>query len=146
MSKETKGRKAKILLVEDNPGDVELLTMALQRAGIDFEFAHLQDGGEALAFIRAAESSAIDLAILDLNLPKNDGIEVLTAMRETQAFCKVPVMVFTSSASPRERSRMESFGIACYVSKPNDLDEYMRLGGQISEVLKNSALETSASA
>jgi CheY-like chemotaxis protein len=121
--------------VEDNPNDVELLTMALQQAGIDFEFDLIEDGGAALAFVRSPEAAGVDLAIVDLNLPKNDGFEVLAAMRESEAFSDVPIVVFTSSASPRERARMEVFRIARYLSKPNDLDEYMRIGAGIHEVL-----------
>jgi chemotaxis family two-component system response regulator Rcp1 len=131
--------KIKILVVEDNPADVELLRWALQDAELDCELIVLDDGGEGLAFAQQrgkyAGSTPPDLAILDLNLPKNDGIEILEALRANPMFADTPVAILSSSSSPRERARMEVFRIGRYITKPADLDEYLKVGGILRELL-----------
>jgi two-component system response regulator len=133
----TGGGKATILLVEDNPGDVELLKLALEQAGVDYQIHLLEDGGTALAHVRARNASPVDLAVVDLNLPQNDGMEILAAMRESAVFAHVPVVVFTSSVSPRDRARIEGFQIERYLPKPSDLEQYMRVGSTLKEILNN---------
>lgn len=132
-------RKVHILLIEDNPADVDLLRRAFRSAQLDCELTVLEDGAEALALIRRLEmhggEPAPDLAVLDLNLPKNDGIEVLQAMRATSVFAHVPVAILSSSASSRERARIEQFGIGRYITKPPDLDEFLRIGFTLQELL-----------
>ena len=135
-------RKAQILLVEDNPADVELLRWALKNADVAFELTVLEDGGEGLAYAQQrgkyAAAAAPDLAILDLNLPKNDGIEVLEALRANPVFARIPVAILSSSSSPRERARMASFQIRRYITKPPDLDEYMKVGEIVKQLLVES--------
>src|ERR1700722_6747250 len=115
MSVEVRRNRPCILLVEDNPGDVDLLRLAFNSAELDCELTVLDDGGEALAFVRQEGKYAAvlmpDLAILDLNIPKNDGLEILEAMRENPTFAELPVAVLSSSSSPRERATMERFHI-----------------------------------
>jgi len=143
MSQEPGRRKIHILLIEDNPADVELLRRALRTAQLDWELTRLKDGAEALEFLRRLETGAVenspDLAVLDLNLPKNDGVEVLQAMRASPAFGSAPIVVLSSSASPKERARIEEFGIGRYITKPADLDEYLRIGFILKELLAESA-------
>jgi CheY-like chemotaxis protein len=131
--------KARVLVVEDNPADVELLRYALVSAGVDCELTVIDNGGDALAFFAQrgdyANSTPPDLAILDLNLPRYDGIEILEAMRANGKFSNVAVAVLTSSSSPRDRARIEAFHIARYIIKPPDLDEYMRIGLIVREIL-----------
>src|SRR5215469_1050084 len=119
--------KLRVLVIEDNPADVELLRWALEGAQVDCDLTVLEDGGEALAFIQQrgkyAGRTPPDLAILDLNLPKYDGIELLEAMRAVADFDSTPVAVLSSSSSPRDRSRMEAYQIVKYITKPPDLDE-----------------------
>ena len=130
----------KILLVEDNPNDVELLRMALREADVDCELKVIDDGGDALAFVEHedAPESRPDLAILDLNLPRRDGMEVLHGMRGNPLFSDVPVAVLSSSALPRERARMEALHIRRYLLKPSDLEEFMKIGGEVKELLAES--------
>src|SRR6185312_3511544 len=132
-------RKVHILLIEDNPGDVALIRMALRNAGLDCDLTVIDEGGDAMAFVQQqgkyGASRAPDLAILDLNLPKNDGLEILAAMRENQAFVEVPVAVLSSSSWPRDRTKLEVFNIARYITKPPDLDEFMRIGLILKELL-----------
>ena len=101
-------KRARILVIEDNPADVELLRWALEDAGLDCELTVIDDGRDALDFVlqrgKHAASSPPDLAILDWNLPKNDGLEILEGLRGNHAFDGVPVAVLSSSSSPRDRA------------------------------------------
>jgi len=128
-----------VLVVEDNPADVELLRWALDGAAVDCDLTVIDDGGEALAFVQQRgkyfASTAPDLAILDLNMPKYDGMEILEAMRASKVFAAVPVAVLSSSSSPRDRARMEAYNIGRYITKPPDLDEYLRIGFIVKELL-----------
>ena len=125
-----------ILVVEDNPADVELLRRAMCEAELDFELTVVDDGAEALALVRDGTRMArFVLAILDLNLPKHGGLEVLEAIRSSPFISKLPVIVLSSSSSPRERVRIEQLGTARQIVKPADLDEFMRIGAQVKAVL-----------
>lgn len=136
MSKASTSSKNRLLVIEDNPADVELLRRALDGAQLDFELTVVDDGANALALLRpGAGTPAPDLAIVDLNLPKHSGLEVIEEMRANPMFRDVPVVILTSSAAPRDRSSLEKFQIRKYIVKPADLDEYMRIGWQIREVL-----------
>jgi len=142
MSQNPETAKIRILVIEDNPADIELLRWALEGAGVICELTVIEDGGEALACIQHREkfvgSHMPDLAILDLNLPKYDGLEILEAMRADQDFASVPVAVLSSSSSPRDRSRMEAFNIGRYITKPPDLDEYLQIGFVLKELLEET--------
>jgi two-component system response regulator len=141
MSAERHNRKPNILLVEDNPGDVDLLRLAFANANLQCDLTVLEDGGEALALVRQegkyAGMPAPDLAILDLNIPKNDGLEILGAMRANRVYANVPVAVFSSSSSPRERAAMESYNIRRFITKPSDLEEFMKIGGIVKALLED---------
>jgi chemotaxis family two-component system response regulator Rcp1 len=135
-------RKAHIVVVEDNPADVELLRLALKSAELEHEMTVLSDGGEALAFFeqrgKYSGVEAPDLAILDLNLPKNGGLEVLTAMRKNPAFDDVAVTILSSSSWPRERSGMVGLRVCHFITKPSDLDQYMRIGHIVKQILSEA--------
>lgn len=139
MTTETPTRKAHILVVEDNPGDVDLLRMALETAEVDCTLTIIEDGGDAIAFLLGQETyqnaPVPDLAILDLNVPKSDGLEILEAMRAAPRSAHVVVAVLSSSSSPRERARIDACGVALYLTKPSDLDEYLRIGSRLKELL-----------
>jgi len=140
MSEKRDGAKAQILVIEDNPADVEILRYALDNAKVVCELIVIADGGEALAFFeqrgKLPSNGAPDLAILDLNLPRYDGIELLEAMRANRVFDTVPVADLSSSSSPRDRARIEAFGITRYITKPPDLEEYMRIGTVVKQILE----------
>lgn len=127
----------RVLLIEDNAGDVYLFEKALANTGLDCELTVIDDGAQALAFAKGlgTPGPVPDIAVLDLNLPKHDGIEVLEALRHNQHLCRVPVMIMTSSASPRERLRLEQFGIECYLTKPLNLDDFLRAGQVVGDLL-----------
>jgi two-component system response regulator len=144
MSAQLHNRKPHILLVEDNPGDVDLLRLAFANADLQCELMVLDDGGEALALVRQegkyADLPTPDLAILDLNIPKNDGLEILGAMRANGVYANVPVAVFSSSSSPRERAAMESYRIRRFITKPSDLEEFMKIGSIVKDLLAEPRL------
>jgi two-component system response regulator len=131
--------KPRILLVEDNPGDVELLRLALKTAGFECDLTVLDDGGEAIAMVKGqgkyADVAPPDLAILDLNVPKNDGIEIIESMRASEVFRDTQVVVLSSSSSPRDYARLERFNIARYITKPPDLDEFLNIGSQLKSLM-----------
>ncbi|MEO5926387.1 MAG: response regulator [Bryobacteraceae bacterium] len=139
MTLEQKLRKPQILVVEDNPGDIELLQRALETADVDCELSIIDDGEEALARVQRrgkyADSSPPDLAILDLNLPKVNGQQLLAAMRQSAEFDAVPIVVLTSSSSLRERAQLDALRITRHIAKPADLDEYMKIGIELKQIL-----------
>ena len=128
-----------VLLVEDNPGDVELLRLALKTAGFECDLTVLDDGGEAIAMVKGqgkyADVAPPDLAILDLNVPKNDGIEIIESMRASEVYRDTQVVVLSSSSSPRDYARLERFHIARYITKPPDLDEFLNIGSQLKSLV-----------
>jgi CheY-like chemotaxis protein len=113
-----------ILLVEDNVADVDLLRLAMKDADLSCNLTVIEDGGEALACIRQQGKYSgcrpPDLIVLDLNVPKSDGIEILRAIRESNAFTSVPVVITTSSSSPREMTQLQALGITRHFTKPHD--------------------------
>jgi CheY-like chemotaxis protein len=131
----------RLLVIEDNPADVHLLRSALATAELHCELTVIDDGADALAFLRQPSATAPpDLAIVDLNLPKHSGQEIIEEMRATPAFREVPVVILTSSSSQRDRASLEHTHVRRYIVKPADLDEFMKVGWQIREVLLESGL------
>jgi len=138
-----------ILLVEDNAADVYLFRKALEEADVNFELTVIADGAEALEFVRReakfAERPIPHLALVDLNLPKHDGIELLEAIRQNQDFSDVAVVVISSSASPRERAQVERHRIERFIRKPPALEDFLKIGQIVKEILlKNKSAESSA--
>lgn len=128
-----------ILLAEDNRGDVFLIRQALTEHRIPHELRVVQDGAEAIGYIsRMGDSGSEpypDLMLLDLNLPKIDGSQVLDALRQREECANIPVIVVTSSDAPGDRARVTKLGISHYFRKPLDLAAFMRLGAVIKDVL-----------
>jgi CheY-like chemotaxis protein len=129
-------RPIRLLVAEDNAADVYLLKVALEEKGVAFTMDVLSDGAEAMARVAAPlEAEPPDLVLLDLNLPKHDGREILAAMRANPGFRDVPVAVLTSSESPRDRTDAQRLGATIYLRKPSDLDEFLRLGDVIRRLV-----------
>ena len=132
----------RITLVEDTPSDVYLLRSALEQYGVNYTLEVIQDGERAILYLgRLTDGVEIapDLVVLDLSLPRYDGLEVLSACRQIAAMEHVPILVLTSSASPREQARAEQLGISAYVRKPILLDDFMQVGLRIKELLQPKA-------
>lgn len=132
---------SRILVVEDNPSDVNLLRLALAEQGETFELSVCVDGQQALEFVRAQRHNAHDLrprvAILDLHLPKHNGIEVLRAIREDPALGDISVVVLTSSLRQREASEIEKLRAHCR-PKPNMLSELTDLAQHVIAMCKGT--------
>jgi CheY-like chemotaxis protein len=128
-----------ILLVEDNPGDVFLLNRALKQTGLECEVVRLPDGAAAVEYVRRRapyeQSPLPDLAMLDMNLPKKDGAEVLEVMRQTPEYANVPVVMISSAASARDRERTTGMGDTRYLTKPMDLEGFLKIGELLKEIL-----------
>jgi CheY-like chemotaxis protein len=125
-----------IFIAEDNPADVYLLRIAFSEAERqNVELIVATDGEEAIDYVehRRAETNCVkpDLFVLDLNLPKNDGSEILRSIRKSPEYADVPVVVLTSSDSPRDRQSAEELGADCYLTKPSDLGAFLELGGTL---------------
>lgn len=132
--------KAHILVIEDNPGDVELLRIALTGACVDCEMTVLTDGAEALAYARQegpdGSGRKPDLAIVDLNMPKNDGVEILEAIRGNPRLRSMAIAVMSSSEAPRDRATVEKYHVKRFITKPTDLDEFLKIGWLVKEILE----------
>ncbi|HUS06062.1 MAG TPA: response regulator [Bryobacteraceae bacterium] len=119
----------KILLVEDNPGDVRLMREALRDGAHVSELRVVENGEDALAFLRrTGEFGAAprpDLIFLDLNLPKKDGREVLAEVKQDESLRRIPVVVMTTSEAEKDVSRAYDLHANCYIKKPVDLDQFM---------------------
>lgn len=118
-----------ILLVEDNPGDVRLMREALTINGGKNKLLVVEDGEQAIRFLRRAEPYANsvrpDLIFLDLNLPRKDGREVLAEIKADASLRRIPVIVLTTSEADRDIHRAYDLHANCYIRKPTDLDEYL---------------------
>ena len=123
---------ARILVIEDNAADVFLLGRALDKQARRFELTSLADGGAALAFIRRegayADAAIPHLILVDLNLPKHDGEEVLREIRRAKHLAGVPVCAWSSSQSRRDRDLLTELGVARFITKPSGLDQFMEIG------------------
>ena len=124
-----------MLLIEDNPADVFLVKEALRTHAVKFDMNWISDGEQALRVIdRFSPAAPPDIVVLDLNLPKVDGKELLARIRQNSVFNKTPVLILTSSDSPADRRETAALGATCYIQKPPTLNEFLALGGAIKEV------------
>jgi two-component system response regulator len=133
---------ARILVIEDNDSDVFLLDRALKKQNFPFELVHLLNGSEALAFIRRqgayADVAMPNLILLDLNLSKYTGEDILHEIRNTSHLAGVPVCVWSSSRSRRDESMLKDLGISRFIPKPSGLDQFMEIGKTIKDLLAGS--------
>jgi CheY-like chemotaxis protein len=118
-----------ILLVEDNPGDVQLFMHALKRAGSTHAVSAVSDGVEALDFLRAtgqfADATRPDLIVMDLNLPRRSGRELLGAIKSDPALSDIPAIVLSSSDAEQDIRESYASRANCYLRKPSGLDEFL---------------------
>ena len=126
-----------ILLVEDDAGEARLARYALQRGGIGGNLYHVEDGVEALEFLRRQESyedvPVPDLILLDLNLPRKDGREVLAEIKEDPQLRLIPVVVLTTSETERDVTETYRLHANAYVVKPVDLDRFIEVVRSIKD-------------
>ncbi len=126
-----------ILLVDDNPADIDLTAETLARQGCEAHIQAVGDGVEAIAFLRGQGKYAgvlcPHLIVLDLNMPRKDGRAVLAAVRADPVLKRIPVVVFTTSSAPQDILRSYELGASCYVSKPGNLADFV---SAVTEIAK----------
>jgi chemotaxis family two-component system response regulator Rcp1 len=124
-------RAIEILLVEDNPGDIRLTVEALKEGKVRNRMHTVGDGEEALAFLRRqgpyAEAPRPDLILLDLNLPKKTGQEVLAEIKEDPDLRRIPVVILTVSEAEADIIKTYNLHANCYITKPVDLDRFIEV-------------------
>lgn len=130
-------RPIEILLVEDNPGDVRLTIEALRDAKVHNRVSIAKDGVEAMAFLRRegpyADARRPDLILLDLNLPKKDGREVLAEIKADNRLKHIPVVILTTSHAEQDILKSYDLHANCYVTKPVDLDQFITVVRSIED-------------
>ncbi len=121
-------RTLDILLVEDSPGDARLTREVMGECGIQANLHVVDDGQKALSFLRRrdeyAKATRPDLILLDLNLPRMDGRQLLTQLKSNESLCQIPVVVLTTSQSPDDIMHAYDLHANCFVTKPIDLDGF----------------------
>lgn len=131
------GHSIEILLVEDNPGDVRLTQEVLRDGKVNNNLSVVDDGIKALAFLNK-ESPYLDvphpdLILLDLNLPRKDGREVLQIIKADRHLRRIPVVILTTSQAEQDIIQAYNLHANCYISKPIDLDQFIKVVKSIEE-------------
>ncbi len=129
-------------LIEDSATDVFVIKDILRACALEFDLRVISDGDSALSLLRSVEDNEHlappGLILLDLNVPKVHGIEVLAALRKARRCAKAPVIVVTSSDSPSDLKAIHELGSKAYFRKPHNLDEFMKLTDVIKLVLDSA--------
>ncbi|NJL43295.1 MAG: response regulator [Pseudanabaena sp. SU_2_4] len=124
-------RSFEVLLVEDNPGDAQLTKIALEEGKVRIDLNVVEDGVEALLYLRRigkyATATQPDLILLDLNLPKKDGCEVLTEIKADEALKRIPVVILTTSQSEEDILKIYNLNANCYITKPVDFERFVKI-------------------
>jgi len=131
------GKAVEILLVEDNPGDARLAQEALYESKFRNNLHTVPDGVEAMDFLhkkgKYADAKTPDLILLDLNLPRKDGREVLAEIKEEEHLKMIPVVILTTSSSEEDILKTYNLHANCYITKPIDLDQFMKVVKSIED-------------
>ena len=137
MSNLSASKPIEILLVEDNPGDVRLTREAFKEFKIRNVLHVVEDGVEALAFLnkegKYADAARPDLILLDLNLPKKNGREVLVEIKADPDLKRIPVVILTVSSEDRDILEAYNKYVNCYIVKPVDLDQFLKVVKSIED-------------
>ena len=124
-------RAAEILLVEDNDNDVELTRIGFKKSKLLLNLPHAKDGGECMEFLRKqgayAGAPRPDLILLDLNMPRMNGQEVLEEIVADESLCNLPVIVLTTSTDDEEILKMYKLRCSSYIAKPVDMEQFLRV-------------------
>jgi DNA-binding response OmpR family regulator len=128
-----------VLLAEDSPADVYIVQRSLHKHLPGFELRVVEDGEKAIRLIDAMDADEAlpcpSAMIVDLNLPRKNGREILQRIRQSSRTCDIPVIVLTSSDSPMDRAEAASGGATAYFCKPIELDEFMKIGQIVKDAL-----------
>ena len=124
-------KTVEILLIEDNPGDARLAREALRDAKVRNHLSWVPDGVEGMAYLRQegkySQSPRPDLILLDLNLPRKDGREVLSEIKADEKLRRIPVVILTTSQAEEDILRAYHLNANCYITKPVDLEQFMKV-------------------
>jgi chemotaxis family two-component system response regulator Rcp1 len=135
--KKMHGQPIEILLVEDNPGDARLAMESLKDAKVNNNLYWVQDGVQAMVFLRRqgeySEAPRPDVVLLDLNLPKKDGREVLAEIKTDENLRRIPVVILTVSSDERDVLETYNLHANCYITKPIDLDQFIEVVKSIED-------------
>ena len=149
MSTATMSKPVEVLLVEDNPGDVRLTQEALRESLVAVHLSVARDGVEALDFLHKRDTFTNaprpDLILLDLNLPRKNGREVLSEIKQDPELRRIPVLVMTTSRAEQDIQKAYALNANCYITKPMDLDEFLRVVRTIEEFWFHTATLPSTS-
>ncbi|MFT5168470.1 MAG: chemotaxis family two-component system response regulator Rcp1 [Saprospiraceae bacterium] len=139
-----KNRPVNILLIEDNPGDVRLTQEAFKEGTLAINLEVVMDGVEAIKFLRKEapyENMVIpDLILLDLNLPKRDGREVLQEIKTDNYLKRIPVVVLTTSNAEQDILKSYNLHVNCYINKPVDFDKFFDIIQKIEDFWLTTAI------
>jgi len=137
MSESSQAQPVEILLAEDNPGDVKLTEKALERGQVLNNLHVVNDGVEAIEFLHRegeyADSPRPDLILLDLNMPRKGGIEVLEAIEDDPSLSRIPIVVLTSSEAEEDIVQSYDLHANAYLTKPVDFDGFLDIVGRIED-------------
>lgn len=137
-----RNKSKRVFLVEDNPADANLVEEALEEAGVDCDLQLLRDGVQAIERIERIDADpsqpAPDLVLLDLNLPKVGGEEVLKRLRSSRRCKSAKVLIISSSDVPADKERLLKLGASEYFRKPSALAQFMALGPKVRRILENA--------
>ena len=137
MNNEARIKLADILLVEDNPGDVRLAKEALKESKLLNKLYQVEDGIKAMAFLRQegdyADVPRPDLVLLDLNLPRKNGREVLAEIKGDETLKRIPVVVLTVSRAEEDVLKSYNLHANCYISKPFDMEQFVKVVKSIED-------------
>jgi len=129
----------RILVIENNDSDVFLLERALNQHDLRFEMVHLQNGSDALAFIRRqgayVDAPIPNLILVDLNLAKYTGEDMLREIGSSRHFRGVPVCVWSSSRSRQDKALLEDLGVSRFITKPCGLDRFLEIGKVLKDLI-----------
>jgi CheY-like chemotaxis protein len=133
-----------ILLIEDNPGDVRLTQEAFKEGSIDIKLDVVMDGVEAIKYLKKEspyeQADTPDLVLLDLNLPKKDGREVLHEIKTDNNLKRIPVVVLTTSNAQQDILKSYNLHVNCYVNKPVDFDKFFDIIQKIEDFWLSTAI------
>jgi CheY-like chemotaxis protein len=136
-------KPAQILLMEDNPADVHILRVALDHHGEEYSIELIRDGEAAIRFVHEQRTSPADpepcVIILDLHLPRHDGVSVLRAIKTEPALAHVHVVALSSLPSPNDEAEVLRLGARLCRAKPTELDEWLALAAEILAICRERA-------
>jgi len=139
-----RSRPVNILLIEDNPGDVRLAQEAFKEGKIKVDLSVVMDGLEAIKFLRKEQTyqdqETPDLILLDLNLPKKDGREVLSEIKADPSLRRIPVVILTTSSAEQDILNSYNLHVNCYVNKPVDFDKFFDIIQKIEDFWLRTAI------